>query len=62
MTLKTVTPEKIMCGDEIIINNQSGMVKYIDGPDSHGTYDIYVVDKSGKEHIEIVSGVVTISL
>lgn len=60
--LKTVTPEKLMCGDEIIVNNHSGRVKYIDGPDSIGTFDIHVVDSLGKEHIEIVSGVVTLSL
>jgi len=51
-----------MCGDEIIVNNHVGKVKYIDGPDNIGTYDIHVVDKSGKEHIEIVTGVVTLSL
>lgn len=60
--IKVVTPEQVMCGDEIIVNNYSGRVKYIDGPDSIGTYDIHVVDAQGKEHIEIVSGVVTLSL
>lgn len=60
--IKVVTPDQVMCGDDIIINHHAGRVKYIDGPDSIGTYDIYFVDNSGKEHIEIVSGVVTISL
>lgn len=60
--LKVVAPEKVMCGDEIIVNNSVGKVKYIDGPDTHGTYDIHVVDLTGKEHIEIVTGTVTISL
>lgn len=60
--LKKVTPEKVLCGDEVIINNHSGLVKYIDGPDHRGTYDIHIVDKSGKEHIEIVAGVITLSL
>lgn len=62
MTLMQVTPNKVMCGDDIIVNNHVGKVKYIDGPDTHGTYDIHIVEKSGKEHIEIVTGVVTISL
>ena len=62
MTLKQVTPNNLMCGDDIIVNNHVGKVKYIEGPDSHGTYDIHMIDKSGKEHIEIVTGVVTISL
>ena len=60
--LKVVTPEQLMCGDEIIVNNHAGKVKYIDGPDSIGTYDIHLVDKSGKEHIEIVAEVVTLSM
>lgn len=62
MTLKSVTPEKVMCGDEIIVNNHVGKVKYIEGPDNIGTYDIHMIDKFGKEHIEIVTGVVTLSL
>lgn len=60
--LKVVTPEKVMCGDEVIVNNHAGKVKYIDGPDAIGTYDIHLIDNSGKEHIEIVTGVVTLSL
>lgn len=62
MTVRTMPLERVMCGDEIIVNNQSGKVKYIDGPDTHGTYDVHFIDKSGKEHIEIVTGVVTINL
>lgn len=60
--IRVVAPDQVMCGDEIIINNHAGRVKYIDGPDAIGTYDMHIVDKSGKEHIEIVTGVVTISL
>ena len=62
MTVGKLPAEQIMCGDEIIVNNHTGKVKYIDGPDNHGTYDVHMIDKSGKEHIEIVTGVVTISL
>lgn len=60
--LKKVTPSKVLCGDEVIINNYSGLVKYIDGPDKNGTYDLHIIDKSGKEHIEIVAEQVTISM
>ena len=60
--LKKVAPANVLCGDQVIINNHSGLVKYIDGPDSIGTYDIHIVDKAGKEQIEIVAEVVTISM
>ena len=62
MTVGKLPADKVMCGDEIIVNNQSGKVKYIDGPDTHGTYDVHYIDKAGAEHIEIVTGVVTINL
>lgn len=62
MTLMKVRPDKLVPGDDVIINAQSGMVKYIDGPDHHGTYDVHLIGKDGKEHIEIVTDTVTISL
>jgi len=61
-TLTKVQPCHIMCGDNVVINNNTYTVKYIDGPDKIGTYDLNVIDQSGVPHIEIVTGLVTISL
>ena len=60
--LRKVAPDHVMCGDDVIINAHSGKVKYIDGPDHRGTYDIHLVDKNGQVHIEIVNGTVTLSV
>ena len=62
MTLKAIGADKLMCGDEVVINHHLGRVKYIDGPDRLGTYDVHIVDTEGKERIEVVTGTVTLAL
>jgi hypothetical protein len=46
----------------LVVLKMKVTVKYIDGPDRIGTYDFHVIDKIGNSHIEILEGLVTISL
>jgi hypothetical protein len=55
-----VAPTEINCGDGIVFNNNVYTVKYIDGPDRIGTYDVNVIDQQGNSHIELVTDLVTI--
>ena len=54
-----VTPSWIQPGDHIITPTNIDMtVKYIDGPDKIGAYDIHGVDQKGTDQIVIVSDAV----
>lgn len=57
---RKVSPAEITFGDTVVINQHSYLVKSTFGPDSIGTYDFYVVDESGRDHLEIVNGEVTL--
>ena len=59
-TLVKVQPKHLNCGDQIVFNNNVHTVKYIDGPDRIGTYDVNVIDQTGNSHIELVTDLVTI--
>lgn len=60
-TLVKVQPMHLNCGDQIVFNNNVvHTVKYIDGPDRIGTYDVSVIDENGNSHIELVTDLVTI--
>ena len=41
-TLVKTYVKNLQCGDNLIVNNKPFTVKYIDGPDSIGTYDVGV--------------------
>jgi len=59
-TLVKVQPIHLNCGDRIVLHNNVHTVKYIDGPDRIGTYDVSVIDEFGNSHIELVTDLVTI--
>lgn len=59
-TLVKVQPMHLNCGDQIVVHNNVHTVKYIDGPDRIGTYDVSVIDERGNSHIELVTDMVTI--
>jgi hypothetical protein len=59
-TIVKVQPMHLNCGDQIVIQNNVHTVKYIDGPDRIGTYDVNVIDENGNSHIELVTDMVTI--
>jgi hypothetical protein len=59
-TLVKVQPMHLNCGDQIVLHNNVHTVKYIDGPDRIGTYDVNVIDQTGNSHIELVTDLVTI--
>jgi hypothetical protein len=52
----------ICCGDQVRINHHEYTVKAVNGPDRLGTYDFYVVDQQGRDHVEIVSEAITLHL
>jgi hypothetical protein len=59
-TMVKVQPMHLNCGDLIVVHNNVHTVKYIDGPDRIGTYDVNVIDEHGNSHIELVTDMVTI--
>jgi hypothetical protein len=59
-TMVKVQPMHLNCGDQIVLQNNVHTVKYIDGPDRIGTYDVNVIDNQGNSHIELVTDLVTI--
>jgi hypothetical protein len=59
-TIVKVQPMHLNCGDSIVVQNNVYTVKYIDGPDRIGTYDVSVIDEYGNSHIELVTDLVTI--
>ena len=59
-TLVKVTPDKMQCGDNILLNNKVLQVIAIDGPDHQGVYDVHAKDQEYKDHFVIVQDLVTI--
>ena len=59
---KRVTPDQLVCGDQVRINHNEYLIKAIDGPDRIGTYELYVKDDKGNDRIEIVTEAVTLHL
>jgi len=55
-----VSPGEVSYGDQVVINRHTYTVKSTFGPDRIGTYDFYVVDETGRDHLEIVNGAVTL--
>jgi len=50
MTTVTIDPTKLQFGDPVIIDNDMGTVKVVDGPDQNGTFDIYLDNATGGCH------------
>jgi len=59
---KKVNPSRLYFGDEISINQHHYQVKAVIGPDRNGTYDLFLKDDQGRDHIEIVTEAVTLHL
>lgn len=57
---RKVSPDKLQMGDTIVVHQQPCQVKYVDGPDRLGAYDVYVTDPSGQPHQEIITEPITI--
>lgn len=53
----------LLTGDKIVIRDgQPVTVKYVEGPDHIGAYEIGFIDASGQHGIEIVTEAVTLLL
>lgn len=59
MTVTQVDPSALQYGDPVFIDNARHVVKSIDGPDAHGTYDLYLTGECGDCH-KVVSDAVAI--
>jgi hypothetical protein len=57
---RKVSPDKLQMGDTIVVHQQPCQVKYVDGPQGQGAYDVYVTDPQGLPHHEIVTEPITI--
>lgn len=60
MTVGKVSPQLLQMGDTIVLHKQPVVVNYVDGPDSHGAYDVYTLDKAGNPHQDIITDTVTL--
>jgi len=60
LTVAKVSPDALQMGDTILMNKQPLIVKYIDGPDRNGAYDVYTLDQSGIPHQDVLTDTVTL--
>jgi hypothetical protein len=61
-TLVMTDASRLQFGDRVIINAKTWTIKSIMGPDSIGTYDLFLLDDEHREGTAIVNGQVTISV
>lgn len=59
---RLVSPNQITYGDTVIINREPMMVKAVEGPDRIGTYELYLIDRAGRDRVEIVAEPITLHL
>lgn len=60
MKAHTVEPGVLQPGDHVFAKNKDLTVKFIEGPDNCGAYDIYGIDQTGQDQIVIVTDLVTL--
>jgi hypothetical protein len=60
MKVHTVPASVLQPGDHVVARNKDLTVKFVDGPDHCGAYDIYGFDQTGKDQIVIVTDLVTL--
>jgi hypothetical protein len=50
MITKAIDPVLLQIGDPVIINQERGTIRAVDGPDNHGTFDVYMDTHNGRSH------------
>lgn len=53
--LTLVRPSQIGYGDTVTIDGHSWLVQSIDGPDTNGTYDLYLIGRGGHAVHKVVA-------
>lgn len=59
-TLIVTEAAKLQFGDRVILNSKRWTIKGIMGPDSIGTYDLFLLDDEYTAGTAIVNGLVTL--
>lgn len=56
-----ISPQSLQPGDQLVTpDNQVWNVKFVDGPDRIGTFDVGLIDAQGNNRFEIVHNLVKI--
>ena len=56
-----ISPEALQPGDQLVTpDNHVWNVKFVDGPDRIGTFDVALIDEQGNSKFEIVNNPVRI--
>lgn len=61
-TLVVTDASHLQFGDRVVINSKTWTVKGMMGPDSIGTYDLYLLDDQYNAGTAIVNGRVTVEM
>jgi hypothetical protein len=59
MTQAKIDPALVQLGDKVVINKEVWALSSLQGPDSHGTYDAYLINQTGMKH-EVITDAITI--
>lgn len=54
MTKVKLRIEKVGYGDTVEVDGHTYIVDSIDGPDSHNTWDLYLLDRAGVKHHKVI--------
>jgi len=61
-TLVTTDASRLQFGDRVVLNSKTWTIKGIMGPDSIGTYDLFLLDEEYTAGTAIVNGRVTLAM
>lgn len=60
MTQAKIDPALVQLGDSVVINKEIWSLNSLQGPDSHGAYDAYLVNQTGMKHAVITEPITII--
>ena len=60
LNLVPIEASNLLFGDRVVIDGKLWTVKYIDGPDSIGTYNVYLLNDLAEANAIVVNGLITI--
>jgi len=60
LNLVPIEASNLLFGDRVVIDGKLWTVKYIDGPDAIGTYNVYLLNDLAEANAIVVNGLITI--